>query len=1470
MDNFSSANVVSWLQTFIADESIIRYFRGVFCGSRYSSFDSYRSHIYRYHRSLIDSFDNNDTVSSNIDDIVDDLEKLFSHPTFSNQSHLINDPESCIYPDEELDDTDREFLNLDLTTSSITNEQLGFGKLAQFYTRFLLELREYHLLPQKVVQSISSSICSLFDIIIKLISRKASSSFVSIIDMETIFTHVNWIINSVSKSEYSFLKQCKNYFDYQPPTEIVLHTTEERAYYIPLKQSLSSMLQNGQLLQAIIDNINSLSTRAAKDNDLILSNRQSRSVKSNLSRQTSSNALLLKLYTDGIAITNPIGPKKDSHKFTCFYYLLDDLPDIVRSQVNSIGLHCICYTKHLKKDNDRLILMKILVEDLNKLQTEGITIPCLSSRIYFVFSTLCGDNLASNEVGGFQQSFSSGSFCRHCFVTYEQRHIPLTDISFVPRTRLKHDMIVNKVIANNDGQIIQGVKSESWFKDLIGFHATESLPPDLMHDIAEGMCPLIISALLKETIQQRLLTYAEIEQRTSCFNYGFYDSSNKPPPVKKQQLSHSNIAGSASQKLCFFRLFPIVFRDIIDDLTLLPLYTILREIISYIYANPVRKSWLSYLDGLCKQFHSLMIEHLPDHVTPKVHFVTEYPRSIEIHGLPILNSCIRFEAKHLYFKQIAIRTFNFKNPLLTLSKRHQLRHCMLNNSNSFSYSSSITVRSSKSIEWSKLSIPVRRLLMDHVNQTDLICEYTSIYYHHINIRTGSIVVHHLVHAEEIPVFCQIHHLLNIKEKCIIIAEMLNTVSFNEKLWSYEVEFTETLVKIDIEHYEDIDGSTLILLQHNDIAEIFPRIKDRVKFVDQRTKLILNLNEQNENTDGTTTTTNIFDLTSSSSSSFKPVDSLQENDILSPSVLNEKNESNNDIHQITDTNLSSSITFSDDNDDIYAKAKLPSDYQGPDLTIRMQHYVDDNNISKFNPHTALRGELLSLLFDDVTKSYQLLYPTNDEYLTMAKCLVKKLHVPSALYHDVVKDWHESIKQKFKRERKPLQITTNFVKSKQEKYGNGKTNGRPKKKSTILQAERRINDIPIISIADRQNENILSIVDQMKLQLLKDDPDLDFFRNLWRQSFNIRRLCIRDLTVTEILERFPGYRLSEMILAEVKECTDVNIEENVNDLLPKFFDHLPDNNCFLSDVLPIRIIRILCKFFGDPVGNIFTHEDVLVPYPCMKIYEDRFELYLDFCLITETTSSSTAVALLVSLYYVFEIRFGLHNRTCRLLYGILFEDSHYLNKALKNLLNNWQYKIANRPLMKRQAMITNLIENSTQPSIVNKNNSSSSNNSNQIVDESLEQIEQDQYSSSYLNLTRSTNIDQQYLNEQNDDDLNQLSNSNDEEDLNQLSIASPVSMSQCSSPVIFQNQTPSSFTIDDHSNNLHSQKTNRFYPSYKSSSKLQYKDEPHRYIEVKESHSAANKRKRKQHQTSSSSITTISKQSTRLAAKRIRIE
>ena len=63
--------------------------------------------------------------------------------------------------------------------------------------------------------------------------------------------------------------------------------------------------------------------------------------------------------------------------------------------------------------------------------------------------------------------------------------------------------------------------------------------------------------------------------------------------------------------------------------------------------------------------------------------------------------------------------------------------------------------------------------------------------------------------------------------------------------------------------------------------------------------------------------------------------------------------------------------------------------------------------------------------------------------------------------------------------------------------------------------------MINLSDKENQNLLSIVNQMKMELRKDDPSNDLLHDLWRQSFNIRRLCIYELSIIEILERFPGY-------------------------------------------------------------------------------------------------------------------------------------------------------------------------------------------------------------------------------------------------------------------------------------------------------------------------------------------------------------
>jgi hypothetical protein len=67
---------------------------------------------------------------------------------------------------------------------------------------------------------------------VELIKMKTSSNALSVIDLETTFAHIIRIIDSTSRNEYTFLKQCERFFDYRQPKEIILNVADEPAYYV--------------------------------------------------------------------------------------------------------------------------------------------------------------------------------------------------------------------------------------------------------------------------------------------------------------------------------------------------------------------------------------------------------------------------------------------------------------------------------------------------------------------------------------------------------------------------------------------------------------------------------------------------------------------------------------------------------------------------------------------------------------------------------------------------------------------------------------------------------------------------------------------------------------------------------------------------------------------------------------------------------------------------------------------------------------------------------------------------------------------------------------------------------------------------------------------------------------------------------------------------------------------------------------
>ncbi|CAF1549205.1 unnamed protein product [Didymodactylos carnosus] len=100
-------------------------------------------------------------------------------------------------------------------------------------------------------------------------------------------------------------------------------SNQDFAYYASIHQCLRRVLCKEEMIPLLIDNIQQQQQQTQKDGDLMFSYRDGEN-----GRNINKNSFLLQLYTDGVDLINPIGPRKDMHKVTFYYYLLEDISDI--------------------------------------------------------------------------------------------------------------------------------------------------------------------------------------------------------------------------------------------------------------------------------------------------------------------------------------------------------------------------------------------------------------------------------------------------------------------------------------------------------------------------------------------------------------------------------------------------------------------------------------------------------------------------------------------------------------------------------------------------------------------------------------------------------------------------------------------------------------------------------------------------------------------------------------------------------------------------------------------------------------------------------------------------------------------------------------------------------------------------------------------------------------------------------------
>ena len=400
--------------------------------------------------------------------------------------------------------------------------------------------------------------------------------------------------------------------------------------------------------------------------------------------------------------------------------------------MDRLQLGMIFKEKLLKKYSYDVIFQKMR-EDLLKLE-EGIMVDFPEPKTIKVGVCLyVADNLEAHQMGGFSACFSSKSVCRFCHIQYEDlddnihdydgerafdkwtvdeydaiisnlepvgdgaanegdhRDLVSVDNLFVPDSDESYEDADtdSEVDITEDAEVIavaenidrRGVKSRCPLNTLQSFHCVGGFPPDLLHDLLEGV---VAEDLLSIIRSLSIKGWFSIEDYNTCMkrlSWSSYESSDRPMAVPVDSRV-SKLKGKAVSMWTHIRNWPFLVKSFVADKAdpVLALGLKLHEVTERITATEFRQyeihllkeAILDYLDmrkNIRLEFPRTFLRPKPKH-----HFLSHYSDLIRVYGPPITFWTARFESKHRIAKvkqihtRLILKANNYFRTLLRLRK----------------------------------------------------------------------------------------------------------------------------------------------------------------------------------------------------------------------------------------------------------------------------------------------------------------------------------------------------------------------------------------------------------------------------------------------------------------------------------------------------------------------------------------------------------------------------------------------------------------------------------------------------------------------------------------------------------------------------------------------------------------------------------------------------------------------------------
>lgn len=243
------------------------------------------------------------------------------------------------------------------------------------------------------------------------------------------------------------------------------------------------------------------------------------------------------------------------------------------------------------------------------------------------------------------------------------------------RTESVYKDQVSLLAQQSNASHVSGLKRNSELNEKINnFHVTKGLPPDIVHDLLEGIVPFEIALCLNKFIEKDYVSLDVTNCIIETFKYRGKDSVNRPQKIPNSFAVKQTIGGNATENRTLLKLFPRFFSCKIPiDEPAWELIIQLKQIVELCFAPKISDSEIAYLDTLISS-HLLEMKQVFPYVRfkPKHHFVQHYPELIRQYGPLVHCSTIRFEGKHKYFKSVTKRVQCFKNLSKTLAEQHML------------------------------------------------------------------------------------------------------------------------------------------------------------------------------------------------------------------------------------------------------------------------------------------------------------------------------------------------------------------------------------------------------------------------------------------------------------------------------------------------------------------------------------------------------------------------------------------------------------------------------------------------------------------------------------------------------------------------------------------------------------------------------------------------------------------------------